>query len=306
MKNPQVSEKTAGAILRHYFGEDPESLSQIHGGLANFVFEAAVKGEGLIIRISDDPARLPFFLKEQWVVNKLRDRKVPVAKILEVGNEVGGLPYMILDKVEGEPATNHQDRCRILRQVAEYAREINSIPTSDFGHIFDWSRNHLSRNKTWGDYLESELKVRERLEFYGEQNLLSPENLNKLELAIEDLRGMKQKPTLNHGDIRLKNVILNQRGEIQALIDWEDCTSNLAPFWELSIALHDLNMDEREAFLDGYGLKPERFEEIVPVVRALNLLNYFTTAREVIKRKDRNALDWLKVRLNGHLDLHSL
>jgi len=64
--------------------------------------------------------------------------------------------------------------------------------------------------------------------------------------------------------LRLKNVILDEKRRITAIIDWEECMSQIAPYWELSIALHDLTMDEKQSFLDGYGLDLKEFIRIDP------------------------------------------
>lgn len=61
----------------------------------------------------------------------------------------------------------------------------------------------------------------------------------------------------NHGDLRMKNVLVDQDGGICAILDWEKCMSIVAPHWELALALHDLSIDEKQAFLAGYGLSPE-------------------------------------------------
>ena len=38
--------------------------------------------------------------------------------------------------------------------------------------------------------------------------------------------------------------------------------SGIAPDWELSIALHDLAVDEKDDFTRGYGLTPDEFSEV--------------------------------------------
>ncbi len=62
--------------------------------------------------------------------------------------------------------------------------------------------------------------------------------------------------------MRLKNVVVDDRGTITAVIDWEFCTSNLAPYWDLSVALHDLSIDAKQQFLVGYGLRDSKVREI--------------------------------------------
>ena len=108
MKRPvRITAKTAGKVLEHHFGTRPKRITRIHGGLANHVFEASVRGEELILRISERPSKLQTFMKEQWAVNAARKNGVPTPKILEVCNDVIGLAYMISRKVAGQPAHKH-------------------------------------------------------------------------------------------------------------------------------------------------------------------------------------------------------
>lgn len=302
-KRHHITAKSAAAILEHYYHARPQSISQIHGGLENYVFEAKVRGKELIVRISNKPNRLQFFLKEQWAVRKAREFGVPVPEILEVGNELDGMPYMILEKISGQGGDTFGNRLQTLQSLATYTRKINSIPTSGFGHVFDWSRNRLSRNKTWADFLEDELGIDDRLELFRKQKIFAGEKLRKIESAIRDLKRLNFVPRLNHGDIRLKNVILDETGRIKAIIDWENCLSGPAPQWDLSIALHDLSIDEKEAFVKNYGLAPPDFEEIAPALKTLNVLSYGKALAKAVAKKDAAQVRHIKSRLNGAFDL---
>jgi aminoglycoside phosphotransferase (APT) family kinase protein len=307
MKRPlQVKADAAQRVLEHHFGKKPTRVKQIHGGVSNFVFEASIGREEFVLRISNKATRLQYFMKEQWAVNKVRSKNVPAPEILEVGNDIIALPYMVSRKVAGCDATRHADNLGILHQMGEYAAIINSIPTSDFGHIFDWSRNRLSRRHSWKGYLTDDLKVDYRIESFAKYKILEPQNLKKLKAGVRQLMTLKAAPTLSHGDLRLKNVILNGKEKICAILDWEHATSNLAPYWELAIALHDLGVDQKEAFLRGYGIAPNDFEQISPMVRVLNILNYTKVIKKAVEAKDRDRIARLKQRLNGALDLYAL
>ncbi|HVG38630.1 MAG TPA: phosphotransferase, partial [Pyrinomonadaceae bacterium] len=110
----------------------------------------------------------------------------------------------------------------------------------------------------------------------------------------------------NHGDLRLKNVLVGDGGKINAIIDWENCTSNLAPQWELSLALHDLNIDEKQEFLAGYGLSSKEIERAAPLMKALNLINYVPYLEELFKAKDKAQIEQYRLRLSGAFDLYSI
>ena len=136
--------------------------------------------------------------------------------------------------------------------------------------------------------------------------ILLEAHLHELEHIITNAKTKQHKPSLNHSDLRLKNVIVDEGGDIAAIIDWEDCLSTIAPEWEISIALHDLTIDEKQAFIDGYGLSVQQVEEMAPLLKAFNILNYSSTIENAIQTGDQKSLDQIKLRLAGSLDLYRL
>ena len=137
-------------------------------------------------------------------------------------------------------------------------------------------------------------------------NLLDRQKLTKLQRAITKIEKWDLTPSLNHGDLRLKNVIADEKGKILAIIDWENCISHIAPYWDLSIALHDLSIDGKQQFLEGYGMSMEKFKKLDYGIKVFNILNYTEEIKNLIRRKATKQLELYKLRLNGHLDLFSL
>jgi hygromycin-B 4-O-kinase len=306
MEQPLINEATAATIAEHHFQKKPIKITKMSGGLANFVYEAEMDdGSVYIIRMSDVGSKINYFLKEQWAVRQAKERGVPVPEILEVGNEAVQNPYMIVKKVQGIEATKHPDRLKILQQMGKYGAVINTIPTSGFGHVFDWSNNTLSKRETWRDFLEKELTIPERLAMFEENEILTPEHIERLNRHLNEIAKWDKSPTLNHSDLRLKNVLVDDAGKIIAILDWENCTSNIAPYWELSIALHDLNMDECQAFLEGYGVREKDFKDLAPAIKAFNIINYAPYIGFMLEKKDVKGVERYKLRLNGYLDLFS-
>ena len=250
----QIKSKTAMArkVVKHHFGSSLEKIEFKPAGKTNFVFDVVTKEGNFIVRIANSRAKLNDFMKEQWATQKALSVGVPVPEILEVGHDIISLPYMLVQKMEGQEASTHPDRLNILNKMGKYARMIHSIPTTGFGKVFDWSKNKLSQKKTWLEFLEKELLVTEGLKFLYDNDILSKKKIKRLTVEYERLKKWKITPCLNHCDLRLKNVIVNEAGEIKAILDWEDCSSNCAPYWDFSIALHDLSIDGKQKFLEGY------------------------------------------------------
>jgi hygromycin-B 4-O-kinase len=189
--------------------------------------------------------------------------------------------------------------------MGRYARINNSVRTTGFGVNFDWTANGPKSN-TWAEYLDQEWDVERRLHLLTEHKILSAQQVEKLKEIVDDARAMRVEPSLNHGDMRLKNVIVDDDGQIAAIVDWEDCLSTIAPQWDLSIAWHDLSIDEKHLFIEGYGLDSRQVEEMSPLIKAFNVINYSNAVEHAVANGDHKSLAEFRLRLNGGLDLYSL
>lgn len=190
--------------------------------------------------------------------------------------------------------------------MGEYTSLINTIQTSNYGKVFDWSENKLSKITTWKEFLENELELTKRIQILDKYKMMSKENLEKLKNHLEEMGNSDLQPVLNHGDMRRKNVIVNDDADVIAILDWEECCSNLAPFWDLSIALHDLSVDDKQYFLEGHGISPKEYAKIGESIKSLNLINYAPTIEDLANVKDKHTLDFYRLRLGGDFDLYSL
>lgn len=292
-------------ILQQYFEKPASRIVYKPTGLTNYVFAVNhVEGQ-FVVRISPDRERIKAFQKERWASQKAREAGVPTPQVLAVGNDAISEPYMITRRVTGTEATHHPDRLRIVHEMGEYAAIINSIPTTGFGTNFDWTTDE-NKYTTWDSYLENEFGLDDRLQLFSTNKLLTEAQLQELVRIITEAKGRQHQPSLNHSDLRLKNVIVDEGGDIAAIVDWEDCMSTIAPQWEFSIALHDLTIDEKHAFIDGYGLTVQQVEEMAPLVKVFNILNYSQAIARAVETEDPKSMDEIKLRLNGALDLYSL
>jgi hygromycin-B 4-O-kinase len=307
---PTISERQARAMARaiitHHFGAKPRRVSPLSGGITNFVYEANHAEGDFIVRMSPQPAKVKEYLKEQWAMSQAHEVGVPVPQVLEVDADVVPIPYMVSRKVAGSEATHHPERMAALREMGRLTALIHTIPTSGFGHTFDWSSNQLSRKETWGEYLKRELNIEQRLKVLETNKMLSKPQLKTLHATLKEIEGLEADTALNHGDMRLKNVMVDQGGEITAVIDWEFCSSNVAPYWDLALALHDLSVDAKQAFLSGYGISEKEVRDMAPVLKALNVINYAPFVERASEEKDERRLEQYRTRFSGALDLYSL
>jgi hygromycin-B 4-O-kinase len=293
------------SIVNRHFGKPASRIVYKRTGLTNYVFAVNHLEGQFVIRISPDPEKINSFKKEQWTTQKVREVGVPTQEVLAVGTETTSEPYMIARRVTGVEATHHPRRRSIVHELGRFAANINSIRTNNFGNFFDWIETPPKR-LSWADYLDEEWGAEQRLSVLATHRILPENSITKLRRIIDDVRTIKTTSSLNHGDLRLKNVIVEEEGSISAIIDWDDCLSTIAPAWELSIALHDLTIDEKQAFIEGYGCTSNEMSQMVLVMRALNILNYSGVIESAAEKHDLKALSEFKVRLSGSLDLYCL
>jgi len=297
--------RLAKKIVRQHFGQPPSRIVYKRSGRTNFVFAVNhVEGQ-FVVRISPEPEKIEAFRKELWATQKVREAGVPSPEVLAVGNDVGSEPYMITRRVTGIEASHHPRRNHIVHDMGRYAHVINSIRTTNFGANFDWTTNGPKHN-TWTEYLDREWDVEKRLGVLAQHQMLSTEQIKRLRSIVDETRTMNIEPSLNHGDLRFKNVIVDDDGEIAAIVDWEDCLSTIAPPWELSIALHDLSIDEKQLFLEGYGLNIKQVEEMSPLIKAFNIINYSNAIEYAFDTEDHKAIGNFRLRLSDALDLYSV
>jgi hygromycin-B 4-O-kinase len=190
--------------------------------------------------------------------------------------------------------------------MGRLAARIHSIRTTGFGSTFEWTLNRLSHNASWDEFLENELHTEDRIQTLESCGMLQGGRIQQLRKTLETAAGKDRVPALNHGDLRLKNVLVDEEGAILCLLDWEHCSSNLAPEWDLALALHDLDIDERDEFLKGYGIAADEVLRISPVLKALTLINYAPAVHKAAKSGNDAQLERYRMRLSGALDLYSL
>lgn len=195
---------------------------------------------------------------------------------------------------------------QVICDMGAYSAKINAIPTHNFGNAFDWSENILSKNRSWKEYLNKELRVMQKLDTLVKHKMILPKNIPEIKAKLKKMESWRKKPSLNHGDIRLKNVMIDKQGKIISIIDWENCTSNIAPFWDLSISLHDLTIDEQEHFLKGYGITAQKYIKMSPFIKVLNILHYAPLVEKQVKKKNFEMLQQYRIRINGSMDMFSL
>lgn len=297
----------AAAVAAREIGGDTGKPKRLSGGLSNFVFGVEHRQEGpFVVRLSHEPEKIDAFLKEQWAMDRAGKAGVPVAEVAAVGFE-DGWAWMVQHRVDGGDGAHHPDRQMVLKEMGRLTKRIHGIRTKGFGHAFDPKTKRFIGAKTWAEHCAEELKLEHRLRVLNLNRMLSRSQAARLEGVLAEIAGWTVEPVLQHGDMRLKNVIVDgDPAKVSAVIDWELCASSVAPYWDLSLALHDLSIDAKQAFLEGYGCSVAEIAGIADVLKAFNIINYAPFVEQAAAKKDEALLALYRTRFSGALDLYSL
>jgi aminoglycoside phosphotransferase (APT) family kinase protein len=299
------AEAIARRILRSHFGVAEAALTYNERGISNYVFEAAIPRGPVVLRIGPAERQKDRFTRERCVIEQVREAGVPVPEIIEQGEE-DGWTYMAVHRMAGDPATDHPQRLKILSETARLAAaRIHRVRTAGFGPDFALEGKCGGGDVSWRGWLDDGLNAADRLHYLRHHRIVSQDQHREFAETLEAVRQWSGFPILNHGDLRLKNVLVDANADIVGLIDWEDCVSSAGPHWDISVALHDLNVDEKEAFLDGYGLNAAEIREFAPAWRLFNAINYVPHIERMLREADKAGLESVRNRFAGALELYA-
>jgi aminoglycoside phosphotransferase (APT) family kinase protein len=162
--------------------------------------------------------------REHKVISGLAETEVPVPPVVGLCEDesVNGAPFYVMEFVEGpvlrsrREAEQHfaeEDRRAVGERVVDtlvaiHAVDPDAVGLGDLGRKEDYVRRQLRR---WHGQWEKS-KTREL------------EMVDDVHRRLSDRVPEQGPATIVHGDYRLDNMILNERGEPAAVVDWELCT----------------------------------------------------------------------------------
>ena len=235
----------------------------------------------MIVRINADPLKL-VFEREKHAMTLARSAGLPIPRVLHRRRPA---PVHGAGARQRNRAAHAYDRIDTVRQMGE----ITARSTDPVALVWALGSRRkaecaLPRRHSWGAHLEGDLRIRAH-RGYGAANVSAGQR-RKMPILLH-MFTWRRNPVLHHGDMRLKNIIVDQHGSIWRCCDWEHCTASVPALWDLSVALHDLTIDEKQAFLQGYGYRPRELTKSIGYMRLLNALNYAPRIAEMAERGER-------------------
>lgn len=294
--------EAARAIFRDCVGTVPRRVLAQPGGHTNVVFRVDGRDASYVLKMSPDEGKLDDYRKEGWAIECAIDAGVPAPEVVQVNATSDGLAFMLSRRSPGWIATKYGSSHQTLEQLGRIARALHGTVMPAFGGRF-WKDNPPTR--TWDAFLREEFRPEERVDQLLRLGLIDDSQAAPVMQIVQNL-GAGRDARLNHGDLRLKNVLVDVEGRVTAVIDWETATAAPAPEWDLAVALHDLSIDQKDAFIDGYGLDDDALHSLGPVLAVLNVLHYAPFAAAAARESDHKSMQRYRRRFGRLYELYSI
>jgi aminoglycoside phosphotransferase (APT) family kinase protein len=257
-------------------------------GSVNKVFIVEATDTKVVVRLRNDSESVDEYTKEAWCINKVGERNVPVARVLDVG-VIEDQPYIVQTYIEGDEGRDTLfPRSHIWRELGKYARVIHSIQVAGFGLKHSDLTQGDSR-ASWLEYVNYNIESLNDNDELLKLKVVTKQQSRTIKAIFEQLKEPSFDFGLNHSDLSLKNVIVDQSGKVN-LLDWGSAEASIVPHHDV-IQMLKMNMlendpddDDIQSFLEGYGISQPEFAQMLPTLESLLLLRAFD--------KLRWAIDW--------------
>jgi aminoglycoside phosphotransferase (APT) family kinase protein len=276
-------------IASGLLGEPTVGVAPLLGrGSVNKVFVVETSTRKVVVRMSDRGEAFDEYAKEAWCIEQAAARGVPVPSVLGSGRREGH-SYIVLSYVDGDDGRESAaPRPCIWRELGRYARLIHSVRVHGFG----LSLSEMTRGdarESWLRHLEYNIESLNEDDPLIRLGVLTRPQSKLAKGVFVSLRGREFTFGLNHGDLSLKNTVIDERGRV-SLLDWGSAEAAAVPHHDL-IQMLKMNMSEGDpdgedirAFLEGYGISPADFERMMPELEGLLVLRAFDKLRWAIER----------------------
>jgi aminoglycoside phosphotransferase (APT) family kinase protein len=277
----------ASSITSDILDEPPVEVTPLLGrGSVNKVFIVAAGDHKVVVRMSERVEALDEYAKEAWCIEHAAARGVPVPSVLAVGR-CDAHAYLVESYLVGDEGRDSPTpKPDIWRALGKSAGLIHSIGVAGFGLKLSDITDGDAR-KSWLGYLKYNIESLTEDDQLIRLQVLTKSQAKIIRDVFLDLKGRDFTFGLNHGDISLKNTIVDEQGIVN-LLDWGSAEASMVPHHDL-IQMLKMKMSEGDpsdeevgAFLEGYGIAPSEFERMMPELESLLLLRAFDKLRWAI------------------------
>lgn len=207
------------AIFRKHSLAQNSSITRITLGFTNEVYAV----DSYIIKVCVKPDNEPNLRKEEFLYKLLHEKApVPHVVVADDSRTLLDKPYMIYEKLPGEPAASHWheitdvQRKQLIQDVCGYLKTIDQTPPEQYEKELS-----VDSNFNWQQHICD--KIEAKLAVIAERDLV-PEtviaNIQHFVGANKHVLG-EQKLGLTFWDVHFDNILVDSGFQLSGLIDFE-------------------------------------------------------------------------------------
>ena len=206
----------------------PFTFDLITGGHSNLTFDVSgSNGERYVLRrppLGHVLASAHDMGREYRIISGLANSAVPVAPALGLCEDlaVNGAPFYVMGFVDGHVIRDSATAIAVLCESARTQASESIVDTMAAIHNVDLVASGLDGLGKHEDYIARQLR-----RWYGQWNSQKTRDIASVDQvhdALLDRIPVQTSTTIVHGDYRLDNCMVDDHGNIVAVLDWEICT----------------------------------------------------------------------------------
>lgn len=206
----------------------PFTFAMIAGGHSNLTFAVIdANGRRLVLRRPPLGHRLASahdMAREFRLISAMNATNVPVPRALGLCTDesVNELPFYVMDFVDGHIIRDIEAAGNLLTPAARRRAGESLVDNMVLLHAVDPDEVGLGDLARKDAYIERQLK-----RWYANFKAQQTRDLPGMDLIHDELSKRippQHETTIVHGDYRLDNCMLNDDGDVVAVLDWEICT----------------------------------------------------------------------------------
>jgi aminoglycoside phosphotransferase len=293
--NSLINEAFVNELYAEVLGKSPDNIEQITElGFVNQVYKVTLCDEINIIKLRRGLRAYNEFLKEKFCCEQAEKVGILTAKAIWV-DKYKDVSFIIQSYIDGVNGSLCPDKSELIWvSLGKYAKLLHSVDVKGYGFnmkeygifhnyavniedytdVSDYFYN--SFNPTLKSHIEYNISCINQKDEFIKMGVYSIDNINQIREAFASLLDMNFELGLIHGDISLKNTIIN--GNKVFLIDFGGAGVGIVPFGEL-LWIERNTEKEFEIFREAYGISKETFARDERIYHILAMLNEFDRLR---------------------------
>lgn len=261
-------------IIHLKTGQDAIQINPILGyGSVNQIYAVLSKKQDYVVRLNGEDKAKYEFPKEQWCLEAAAKLGIPSPIVLGIGY-LEGYSYMLQNRIEGQNGTlcTETENLEIWETLGRYTRSFSALQCHGYG--FKINTNRIAEfSSSWERHIAYNLSELTPDDPLLKNKVLSKKEQDSIRGIVDSLRKEKFSFGLVHGDLSLRNVIV-QRGKV-FLLDWGTAAIDVAPHGEFVCLLenNEITTSQMARFLKGLGLDKALYKKMESTIQKLRLLN---------------------------------